>query len=342
MISEQITRIKNAKAAIKQSIENKGVAIGEDVKLDKYAEYIDNIEVGSGGDSEYAWADFYELRTRALNTSKGPNTFALFANMYVKEAEARYKDLIENINTAGASNNSSFGYMFYNFNYGISDCIKELDLTGYDTSKVSDFTYMFQYCRLDYLNISGWDFSTYSNNTNHRMFYCTLIKEINMSNCNFSNVKDLYCFATNSSELITINMTGCDTSKVTRVQSMFSDCNKLTTIIGEIDASSLSNGFYGDTSNNPFDACYALETVYIKNIYKNVTTMNNNTKWGICLKDTVVKDECLVYIINELPDLINDKGLTATDKIVFTLPPTNTLTEEQKQVARDKGWQVVN
>lgn len=343
-ISDQITRLQNAKAAIKQSIENKGVTVGEDVKLDKYADYIDSIEIGSGdsgggsGDSEYTWPDFYELRTRQLSASKGPNIFALFAQMYVKESEARYKNLIENLDTTGATDIS---YMFYNFNYGISDTIKELDLTGYDISKVSNFTYMFNYCKLDYLNISGWDFSSYSSGVNHRMFNRSLIKEINMSNCNFSNVKDLYVFAGSSTELVTINMTGCDTSKVTRVQSMFSDCNKLTTIIGEIDASSLSNGFYGDTSNNPFDACYALETVYIKNIYKNVTTMNNNAKWGICLKETVVKDECLVYIINELPDLY-DKGLTATDKIVLTLPPTNTLTQEQVQVAIDKGWQVAN
>jgi hypothetical protein len=259
--------------------------------------------------------------------------------MYVKESEARYKDLIENLDTTGATD---FSYMFYNFNCGISDTIKELDLTGYDISKVSNFTYIFNYCKLDYLNISGWDFSSYGSGTNHRMFNRSLIKEINMSNCNFSNVKDLYVFAGSSTELVTINMTGCDTSKVTRAQSMFSGCNRLTTIIGEIDASSLSNGFYGDTSNNPFDECYALETVYIKNIYKNVTTMNNNAKWGICLKDTVVKDECLIYIINELPDLINDKGLTTTNKIVLTLPPTNTLTAEQVQVARDKGWQVAN
>ena len=58
--------------------------------------------------------------------------------------------------------------------------------------------------------------------------------------------------------------------------------------------------------------------------------------------DTKVKDECLIYIINELPDLINDKGLTATDKIKLTLPPTNTLTAEQVAVATSKGWTCVN
>lgn len=337
-IAEQITRIKNAKAAIKQSIENKGVTIGDDVKLDKYAEYIDNIEVGSGGsDSEYAWPDFYELRTRQLSDYKGPNIYALFANVYVKESEARYKELIESLDTTGAKN---FGYMFYYFNYGKTDYIKSLDLTGYDISKVENFSNMFSYCKLDYLNISGWDFSSYSGTINHYMFNSSYIKEICMANCSFSEVDDLYNFASKSSELVSIDMTGCDTSNVDRFNNMVSNCPKLTTIIGELDASK-SAGLYASSAAHPFINCPSLETVYLKNIYKNVT-MTNASKWSINLAETVIKDECLIYIIDQLPDLINDKGLTATDKIILTLPPTNTLTEEQVQVALDKGWQVAN
>ena len=339
-ITDQIRRIKNAKAAIKEAIINKGVAIGDDVKLDQYAEYIDNIEVGSGGsDSEYAWPDYYELKTRPRNSVAGSNMYALFAYAYVKESESsRYKNLIEGLDTTEVTD---FGYMFYYFNNGQSDCIKELDLTGYDISKATGFVYMFQYCKLDYLNISGWDFSSISSMANPTIFNYSKIKEINMSNCNFSKVTDLYNFASRSDELVSIDMTGCDTSNVGRFSNAFSSCPKLTTIIGELDASK-STGLYGNNSNNPFDDCTSLETVYIKNIYKNTTGMTNNAKWSISLGETKVKDECLIYIINELPDLINDKGLTATDKIVLTLPTTNTLTDEQKQVARDKGWQIVN
>lgn len=337
-IANEIKRIKDAKAAIKQSIENKGVPVGEDVKLDKYADYIDNIEVGSGGsDSEYAWPNFFELRTRELSKYKGPNMYALFAQMYVKESEVRYKNLIESLDTTGTTDIS---YMFYYFNYDQSDYIKELDLTGYDTSKVSAFICMFQYCKLDYLNISGWDFSSYSNLANQTMFYYCEIKEICMTNCNFSKVTDLYRFASYSSELVSIDMTGCDTSNVTRFNNMVSNCPKLTTVIGELDISKCTSGLYSSSSGHPFINCTSLETLYLKNIYKNVT-MTNASKWSINLKDTKVKDECLVYIINELPDLY-DKGLTATDKIVLTLPPTNTLTADQVQVAIDKGWQVAN
>ena len=338
MISEQITRIKNAKAAIKQAIQNKGMTISEDVKLDQYADYINNIEVGSGGsDSEYAWPDYYELRTRQRSNYYGPNMHALFAYTYVKESETRYKKLIESLDTTGALN---FTNMFYYFNYDRSECIKELDLTRYDVSKGSDFINIFTYCQLDTLNISGWDFSNISNSANQMMFNYCKIKEICMTNCNFSKVTDLYRFAAYSDELVSIDMTGCDTSNVTRFNNMVSNCPKLTIVIGELDASK-SAGLYSSSAANPFSNSPSLETLYLKNIYKDCT-MTNASKWSINLSETKVKDECLIYIINELPDLINDKGLTATDKIVLTLPPTNTLTSEQKQVAILKGWTVAN
>ena len=69
--------------------------------------------------------------------------------------------------------------------------------------------------------------------------------------------------------------------------------------------------------------------------------MNNNGKWSINLGETKVKDSCLLYIIDQLPNLY-EKGITNNTNIVLTLPPTNTLTQEQVQVALDKGWQVAN
>lgn len=45
-ISSEITRLQTAKADIKTSIENKGVTVPASVKLDDYADYIDNISTG--------------------------------------------------------------------------------------------------------------------------------------------------------------------------------------------------------------------------------------------------------------------------------------------------------
>ena len=323
-IADQITRLNNAKAAIKQSIENKGVSVSDTAKLDEYPALINSI---SGGESNDYWPNFFEVRSKSANY--------LFADMDILATETRYKDLIENCDV---SKNTSFMSTFDSFGDS-SGCIKELDLTKWDVSKGLTFANMFDGCKLDYLNISGWDFSSVMSSS-CQFFMGAAIKEINMANCNTSKVGTLYRLAYQASNLVSIDMTGCDTSNVTAVTGMFNSCKALTTVTGELDLSGLTGGF--NPSSAPLNGCSLLETLYLKNIYKNVTTMKNEAKWSINLGTTKVKDECLIYIINELPDLINDKGLTTTNKIVLTLPPTNTLTADQVQVARDKGWQVAN
>ena len=166
--------------------------------------------------------------------------------------------------------------------------------------------------------------------------------ELDLSDYDVSNVTNMQLTISNCKNLVSVDISGWDTSNVTIIDMMFNSCSNLVNIIGEIDLSNLnesicmgSNGY-----GNPFYQCYSLETLYLKNIYKNCT-MSNDSKWSINLRDTKVKNECLLYIINELPDLYA-KGLTTTDQIKLTLPPTNTLTAEQVQPAIDKGWTVVN
>lgn len=44
MISTEISRLQQAKADIKEALENKGVEVAEDKKLDEYADLINNME----------------------------------------------------------------------------------------------------------------------------------------------------------------------------------------------------------------------------------------------------------------------------------------------------------
>ena len=137
----------------------------------------------------------------------------------------------------------------------------------------------------------------------------------------------------------TLDLSDWDTSSVTCIASAFCDARKLKEIIGELDLSSIdfsANKYVNQT----FSYCYELETLYLKNIYKN-SIMSNHPGWSINLGNTKVKDSCLLYIINELPNLY-DKGITNNTNIIFTLPKTNTLTAEQIQPAIDKGWIVAN
>ena len=167
--------------------------------------------------------------------------------------------------------------------------------------------------------------------------YTTEIIKFNYTAANITDMDSMF-YAYRGTVL---DLTGFDTSKVTNIYQSFYDCPNLKTIIGTLDLSNLTKGLkYG--SYRPFEYCNNLETLYLKNIYKNSNIDNYNMgEWSINLSQTKIKDSCLLYIINELPDLYA-KGLTNTDQITFTLPPTNTLTAEQIAVGIAKGWTFIN
>jgi len=52
-ISDEITRLQTAKADLKTAIEGKGVTVPSSTKLDGYADLVDSIETGGGGDDRW-------------------------------------------------------------------------------------------------------------------------------------------------------------------------------------------------------------------------------------------------------------------------------------------------
>lgn len=332
-IAERLTQLNTIKSDIKTAINNKGGEVGDDFST--YANAINNLSAGGSSGNDSYWSNFFEYKIQKGTSYENLNY--LFGYSYIKDENA--KNLIENLDV---SNVKSMRYTFTCFGnpyYTPGNTIKDLDLTKWNVSNCKNFYCAFDQCYLDSINISGWDFS--KNTENSYIFSYSKFKTINMSNCNMSTMNSLYQFFNSSAFVVSIDITGCNTSNVKDMNGLFYGCTKLTTVTGYLDLSNLTNGFYPGTYSNPVYGCYGLETLYLKNIYKDCT-MTNDSKWCINLKDTVIKDECLISIISELPDLVNDKGLTATDKIILTLPPSNTLTQEQVQVAIDKGWSIAN
>lgn len=168
------------------------------------------------------------------------------------------------------------------------------------------------------------------------MSYINEIVKFNFNAANITNANGMFY----NYKGTTLDLSDWNTSVITNAREMFSNNANLIDIIGELDFSNLSDGLNGQFYYGAFSSSTSLETLYLKNIYKNCT-MNNNGQWSISLRDAKIKDECLIYIINELPDLYA-KGLTNTDQITFTLPPTNTLTQEQIAVGIAKGWTFTN
>lgn len=320
-VSDEIRRIQNAKANIKTSIENKGVTVPDDAKLDAFPALIDDIQAGGSGET-HVNPDFYEIRTKNGTTFRN-----LFAN------DTNYSLDLSGWDTSRVTTmQDMFSSASVRTIIGIKD---------WCTSKVTSMYRIFYFCNnLTSLDLSGWDTSNVTDMA-AMFFYCTKLTSLNVSGWNTSKVTIMTSVFCDCESLSYLDLSSWDTSNVTSMYSFFDGSEKLVTVVGALDLSSLTEGFYYSSSRNPVYGCKILETLYLKNIYKNCT-MTNNSKWCINLSPTKIKDECLISIISELPDLINDKGLTATNNIVLTLPKTNTLTAEQVQPAIDKGWTVAN
>lgn len=212
----------------------------------------------------------------------------------------------------------------------------------YRTLNNTDYTNLFYdfYFPSEVVDLSDWNITGVTN-INGIFYNCHSCKKLILSGWDVSKVGVLTNAFYNNNELQELDLSGWDTSSVTNMYYTFYNCRGLVNIIGYLDLSNLTNGFYPASYNHPLRMCGKLETLYLKNIYKDIT-ITNDSKYSINLGDTKIKNECLIYIISELPDLINDKGLTDTSNIVLTLPKTNTLTAEQVQTALDKGWTVAN
>lgn len=67
-ISDEITRLQQAKAALKTSIEGKGVTVSSDATLDDYPALVDSIEAGGGsGDGKYLFVNLDNAGTTQSN-----------------------------------------------------------------------------------------------------------------------------------------------------------------------------------------------------------------------------------------------------------------------------------
>ena len=72
-IQTELSRIINAKAAIKAAIEGKGVTVPDATLLDGMAALIESIEAGGGGGFQVALGTFTPAETKSLNTIPPPS-----------------------------------------------------------------------------------------------------------------------------------------------------------------------------------------------------------------------------------------------------------------------------
>ena len=206
--------------------------------------------------------------------------------------------------------------MFYN----LSNIIK-IDLSKFDSSKVTGMAAMFSFCNsLVSINFNNFNTSLVTNM--NRMFNnCTSLISLNLDSFNTSLVTNMFGTFSFCSSLKTINLKSFNTSSVNVMTAMFHGCSSLLSLeLKNFDTSSVSNmhGIFKycsslisldidnfntssvDNMNQMFYGCNSLISLNLKNfITSSVKRVNKmfietNKKTILCINE------------NETPEIILD------------------------------------
>ncbi|EAE1813635.1 BspA family leucine-rich repeat surface protein [Listeria monocytogenes] len=155
----------------------------------------------------------------------------------------------------------------YMFSYATK--LTELDVSGLDTSAVTNMNNMFNYCSaLEELDVSHFDTSSVT--TMYGMFWqCGLLEKLDVSNFDTSSVTNMNNMFADCKSLEILDVSNWDTSSVTSVDSMFRLNNSLKAIdVSHFDTSSVTN------MNSMFVACTSLKAIDVSHFdTSSVTTM---------------------------------------------------------------------
>ena len=148
--------------------------------------------------------------------------------------------------------------------------ISDIDLSNFDTSRVTDMSSMFKGMnQIEVLNLSNFDTSKVTNMSS--MFKSTWqLTSLNLLNFNTSKVKKMNSMFDNSS-LPSLNLLNFDTSKVTDMSKMFNGMNKLTSLdLSNFDTSNVTN------MSQMFSGAFKLTSLNLSSFNtSNVTNMGN-------------------------------------------------------------------
>ena len=161
--------------------------------------------------------------------------------------------------------------MSFMFQYCSS--LTELDLKNFNTTNVTDMTSMFSECvSLENLDISNFNTTNVTNMSN-MFFGCSKLTELNLQNFNTSNVTDMdymFCMCSSLKELKFGE--NFNTEKVTKMKKMFYECSSLE----NLDISNFNTSNVTDM-NDMFFGCSSLKNLkYGQNFNtSNVTNKEN-------------------------------------------------------------------
>ena len=154
-----------------------------------------------------------------------------------------------------------------------SNCgsLMSLDLSNFNTSKVTNMINMFSNCSsLTSLDLSGFDTSNAINMSN--VFRnCSSLTSLDLSGFNTSNVTNMGRMFYNCSSLTSLVLNNFNTSNVTDMGSMFNNCSSLTSLdLSSFNTSNVKDMYY------MFYDCSSLTSLDLSGFNtSNVTNMNS-------------------------------------------------------------------
>jgi surface protein len=217
--------------------------------------------------------------------------------------------------------------------------IKEIDLTPWDTSCVTDMSYVFKdFDDIPDIDVSKW-VTTNVAKMNSMFYNSSLAGAPDFSGWDTSRVTDMSYMFYGCKQLISLNVSNFDTSATTSMMYMFSNCGKLESIIGfsATNKIGMSIGFpYGSKSSPGALKRLTFRTDLPADQYAIRSAIN--------IKYCSFERSGMVEMFGTLPD-VSALGLTAAQTtITITGNPCvtdGTLTDADRSIATGKGWTLV-
>lgn len=220
---------------------------------------------------------------------------------------------ISNLKNFDTSNTTDMSNMFSGLK-----ALKVLDLTGLNTSKVTNMQGMFSESNFESLNLLGLDTSSVI--TMQSMFSGTTLNSLNLSKFNVSNVNNMSFMFSNMSNLNSIDVSGWKFKDGVSMMQLFSGDSKLTTV----DLSTWNN--------QNANATYYLMNSSIDRITVSKDTSLKNSYIGLDISTGEAKFPGYWININNPDKLINAQdfavGADEYDGTYVHVVPSDTVTSD--------------
>ena len=206
--------------------------------------------------------------------------------------------------------------------------LTSLDLSGFDTSAVTNMSNMFSRSSLTSLDLSSLDTSAVTNMSN--MFSSSSLTSLDLSSLDTSAVTDMGAMFYGCDKLTSLDLSGFDTSSVTDMGAMFSDCWDLTSL----DLSTFDTSAVTDMSSMFYD-CWDLTSLDLgPNFFK--TSAVTSIDFSDCSKWT--NDTVITSLVTNSYDRASAGLNTLTLQLRANTKAV--LSNEQKAAITSKGYTI--